>query len=360
MNPLLPVMDRLVYLAGGRAASGTTAEVVSARRSSASCMASTWTSSGCMAGSSWSRPAHGVRARCAGRDASRNRPQPAEVIHEPARDRSVPSLLHMIFEPGFFSSAPVHVALAAGGVVALVSGIVGVVRGDPRPVLRRARPGRHQRHRRLRVLPGRGQPAVGLRRGGRAGRRGDGHDRRPAAPRPGPGHRDRPGAGLGLAALFLYWDTTHSNVSGRHDHDPVRLHVHHQQLPRCRSSRCSAWRPWASWPILYRPLLLSSVAADLAAVRGISVRLVGLLVPDRDRHRRRPVRHDDRHHPVHGAADRARRDRAPADQPPRAGHGLGRAGRPRRHLARESCWPTTASTGRRPGTAGRSASSWSR
>jgi zinc/manganese transport system ATP-binding protein len=28
MNPLLPAMDRIVYLAGGRAASGTTAEVV--------------------------------------------------------------------------------------------------------------------------------------------------------------------------------------------------------------------------------------------------------------------------------------------------------------------------------------------
>ena len=28
MNPLLPVMDRIVYLAGGRAASGTTGEVV--------------------------------------------------------------------------------------------------------------------------------------------------------------------------------------------------------------------------------------------------------------------------------------------------------------------------------------------
>jgi zinc/manganese transport system ATP-binding protein len=28
MNPLLPVMDRIVYVAGGRAASGTTAEVV--------------------------------------------------------------------------------------------------------------------------------------------------------------------------------------------------------------------------------------------------------------------------------------------------------------------------------------------
>jgi zinc/manganese transport system ATP-binding protein len=28
MNPLLPVMDRIVYLAGGRAATGTTDEVV--------------------------------------------------------------------------------------------------------------------------------------------------------------------------------------------------------------------------------------------------------------------------------------------------------------------------------------------
>ncbi len=30
MNPLLPVMDRIVYIAGGRAASGTTEEVVRA------------------------------------------------------------------------------------------------------------------------------------------------------------------------------------------------------------------------------------------------------------------------------------------------------------------------------------------
>ena len=45
----------------------------------------------------------------------------------------MPHLLQLIFEPGFFSSAPVHVALAAGGVVALVSGIVGsfaVIRGQ--------------------------------------------------------------------------------------------------------------------------------------------------------------------------------------------------------------------------------------
>ena len=30
MNPLLPVIDRIVYLAGGRAASGTTDQVVQA------------------------------------------------------------------------------------------------------------------------------------------------------------------------------------------------------------------------------------------------------------------------------------------------------------------------------------------
>ena len=30
MNPLLPVMDRVVYLAGGRAASGPAAEVIQA------------------------------------------------------------------------------------------------------------------------------------------------------------------------------------------------------------------------------------------------------------------------------------------------------------------------------------------
>ena len=31
-----------------------------------------------------------------------------------------------LFEPGFFSSEPVHVALAVGAIAAVVSGIVGV------------------------------------------------------------------------------------------------------------------------------------------------------------------------------------------------------------------------------------------
>ena len=34
--------------------------------------------------------------------------------------------VHFVFEPGFFSSKPVHVAIVVGGVVAVVSAIVGV------------------------------------------------------------------------------------------------------------------------------------------------------------------------------------------------------------------------------------------
>ncbi|HXF20802.1 MAG TPA: metal ABC transporter permease, partial [Streptosporangiaceae bacterium] len=45
----------------------------------------------------------------------------------------MPDLLRLIVEPGFFSSEPVQVALIAGGIVAVVSGIVGsfaVLRGQ--------------------------------------------------------------------------------------------------------------------------------------------------------------------------------------------------------------------------------------
>jgi zinc/manganese transport system permease protein len=42
-------------------------------------------------------------------------------------------ILRAVFEPGFFTSAPVRVALLAGGLAALVSGVVGtfaVMRGQ--------------------------------------------------------------------------------------------------------------------------------------------------------------------------------------------------------------------------------------
>ena len=78
------------------------------------------------------------------------------------------------FEPGFFGNAPVRVALMAGGVVALVSGVVGmftVLRGQSFAGHALADVG---------ATGGSGaflrrdQPAVGFRRHRRGRRRGDG------------------------------------------------------------------------------------------------------------------------------------------------------------------------------------------
>jgi zinc/manganese transport system permease protein len=84
------------------------------------------------------------------------------------------------------------------------------------------------------------------------------------------------GAGLGLAALFLYWDTTHSSTTG------VAVTV----LFGSMFTLSPAVIPLAVGcgvvalaiiVVFGRPLLLSSVSPDLAAARGIPVRLAGLL-----------------------------------------------------------------------------------
>ena len=62
MNPLLPVMDRIVYIAGGRVASGTTEEVVRAGRAEQRSTGTTSTSSRSTAGS-WSSPARAAATR---------------------------------------------------------------------------------------------------------------------------------------------------------------------------------------------------------------------------------------------------------------------------------------------------------
>jgi zinc/manganese transport system permease protein len=189
----------------------------------------------------------------------------------------VPHLLHMIFEPGFFSSAPVHVALAAGGVVALVSGIVGsfaVIRGQSYAghALADISVTGGSASFLVGVSPLWGFVGVGVLAAAVMDmigvERPRGRDLATGIVR---------GAGLGLAALFLYWDTTHSNVSGA----TITIlfgsmfTISSSLLPVITLLSVVAVGIVA---ILYRPLLLSSVAADLAAVRGISVRLVGLLV----------------------------------------------------------------------------------
>ena len=194
-----------------------------------------------------------------------------------ARDPSVPNLLHMIVEPGFFSSAPVHVALAAGGVVALVSGIVGsfaVIRGQSYAghALADISVTGGSASFLVGVTPLWGFVGVGVLAAGVMDmigvQRPRGRDLATGIVR---------GAALGLAALFLYWDTTHSSVSGA----TITIlfgsmfTISSSLLPVITLLSVAAVGIVA---ILYRPLLLSSVAPDLAAVRGISVRLVGLLV----------------------------------------------------------------------------------
>jgi zinc/manganese transport system permease protein len=83
------------------------------------------------------------------------------------------------------------------------------------------------------------------------------------------------GAGLGLAALFLYWDTTSTSTSG------ATITILFGSMFTIGNN--AVWLvvgfgvpALAIVAILYRPLLLSSVSADAAAVRGVRVRLTGL------------------------------------------------------------------------------------
>jgi zinc/manganese transport system permease protein len=182
-----------------------------------------------------------------------------------------------VIEPGFFGSQPVHVALLAGGVVAVVCGVVGM----------------------FTVLRGQSYAAHGLgdisSTGGSASfligispiwgfagtsvvaagimdligvQRERGRDLATGIVR---------GTGLGLAALFLYWDTTRTSTTGA----PVTIlfgsmfTIDSSIIPVIVAFSVATLGIVA---VLYRPLLLSSVNADLAYVRGVRVRLTGVLV----------------------------------------------------------------------------------
>lgn len=185
-------------------------------------------------------------------------------------------VLRAVFEPGFFGSAPVHVALLAGGVVAVVSGIVGtftVLRGQSYAGHALAD---------ISVTGGSGSFLLGISPlWGFAGtsviaagvmdmigiRRPRGRDLATGIVR---------GAGLGLAALFLYWDTTHTSTSG------ATITILFGSMFTIDSSLVPfiavlSLAAVGIVGVLYRPLLLSSVSADLAVARGVPVRAVGAL-----------------------------------------------------------------------------------
>jgi zinc/manganese transport system permease protein len=185
-------------------------------------------------------------------------------------------LLSGIFAPGFFSNQPVQVALAAGGLAAVVCGIVGtftVLRGQAFAGHALADLGATGGSGAFLagISPLFGFVGIGLAAAGVMELIGI---RRPRG-------RDLAtgvvlGAGLGLAALFLHLDATFSNTTG------ATLTVLFGSMFVISSSLVP---PIAAFSllalavvlVLYRQLLLSSVSGDLAYARGVPVRLAGLL-----------------------------------------------------------------------------------
>ncbi|MGH3825826.1 MAG: metal ABC transporter permease [Pseudonocardiaceae bacterium] len=179
------------------------------------------------------------------------------------------------FEPGFFSSAPVHVALTVGGIVAVVSAVVGiftVIRGQSfaghalSDIGTAGGSGAFL----LGVPTLYGFVAMNLAAAGVMELIGI---RRPRG-------RDLAtgivlGAALGLAALFLYWDTSDSSTTG------ATINVLFGSIFTISTSTVPVVAvlgaaTMAVIAALYRPLLLTSVSYDLAAARGVPVRLVGV------------------------------------------------------------------------------------
>lgn len=185
-------------------------------------------------------------------------------------------LLNLIFEPEFFSSEPVHTAMIVGGGAALVSGVIGVftvIRGQSfaghaladvssaggaaafllgiNPLLGFLV---------MAIMAAAGMELVSVRR---------------------PRERDLVtgvvlGAGLGLAALFLYLDVTSRSTTGA---AITVMFGSMFAIPASIIPLAVAVGTGAliAAGVLYRPLLLSSLDPELAVVRGVRVRAVGLL-----------------------------------------------------------------------------------
>ena len=181
-----------------------------------------------------------------------------------------------IFEPGFFSSAPVHTAAAVGAAVAVVSAVTGVF-----TVIRGQSFGGHALGD-VSAAGGSGAlligltPVVGFVGLGIIGagvmdmigvRRVRGRDLATGIVL---------GAAIGLSALFLYLDTTAGATTG----------ATQQILFGSIFTTAGGTIPavvifgviaLACIAVTWRPLLLSTVSTDMAAARGVPVRLVGLL-----------------------------------------------------------------------------------
>jgi zinc/manganese transport system permease protein len=182
-------------------------------------------------------------------------------------------LLHALIEPGFFASSPVRLAVAIGGPVAIVAAVVGVftvIRGQ--------------------AFAGEALGDMGASGGASAYLAGIGAVwgfvgvsvaaagvmeligiQRVRG-------RDLAtgivlGAGFGLAALLLYFGSNYDNTSG------ATVTILFGSIFALNSSDLPLVLGFGvlvlgTLAVLYRPLMLASISPDLAAARGVPVRLV--------------------------------------------------------------------------------------
>jgi zinc/manganese transport system permease protein len=183
--------------------------------------------------------------------------------------------VHWVIEPGFFSSQPVHVALVIGGVVAVVSAIVGVF-----TVLRGQSFGGHALTD-VSTAGGSGALLIGL--NPLLGFVGFGLLGAGAMDAIGVQRvrgRDLAtgvvlGTATGLAALFLYLGTTSGATTG------ATQSILFGSIFTIDSSTIPVVIVFSLVAVgliglLYRPLLLASTSPEIAAARGVPVRLVSL------------------------------------------------------------------------------------
>jgi zinc/manganese transport system permease protein len=182
--------------------------------------------------------------------------------------------MHYIFEPGFFGSGPVHIALAVGTVIAITSAVVGVF------TVTRGQSFAGHSLADISTTGGSGAFLVGVNQfwgflafgaGAAALMEMIGVQRRRG--------RDVAtgvvlGAALGLAALFLYLATQSSSTTG------ASFTILFGSIFVITSSTvpaliASAVLALATVLVLARVLLLSSLSPDIAAARGVPVRAVG-------------------------------------------------------------------------------------
>ena len=182
--------------------------------------------------------------------------------------------MRYIFEPGFFGSGPVHVALAVGTVVAITSAVVGVF-----TVVRGQSFAGHSLGD-IATTGGSGAFLVGVNQfwgflafgaGAAAFMEMIGVQRRRG--------RDVAtgvvlGAALGLAALFLYLGTQSSSTTGA-SFTILFGSIFVITTSTIPALIASALLALATVAVLARVLLLSSLSPDIAAARGVPVRAVG-------------------------------------------------------------------------------------